>query len=373
MNLGYFETQDGTRLAYVLWLPSDHGVFPAVLTYSAYSNGGFRREDAQRFLDAGYAFVAANVRGTGASEGAFSYYQPAEGLDGAELVEWIARQTWCDGRVGMVGASYGGHTQVKVAAQRPPHLRAIVPMATEGSEYRDEGVTGGVFNAGLLGVWTFEIQPQLARNGVEARRAMGDEECTAIVEAQPPNRSYQEVLEHPLYDAWWDERSLDTMAAHVEVPTLLVHGWQDEWIRPNGAARLFDLLGSAHKRIVFENGAHGLGALTVNQEEELRWLDRWVKEEANGVEDEAPVHVLWEVQASDGDRTTGRPAWRTSYASWPPSQLEQVTLHLTADSRLAAEPGACGVRTYLAPLATELVGSAEQSFQHSGIRSLEFT
>src|SRR5262249_51847460 len=160
---------------------------------------------------------------------------------------WVAAQPWCNGRVGMIGGSYGGHTQIKVAAQRPQHLRAIVPMATEGSEYRDEGMTGGLFNAALLGYWTFEIQPRLARGGGDARAPAGDTECGAIRRRQRANRAYHEVLEHPLYDDWWAARSLDTMAAQIEVPTMLVHGWQDEWIRANGAVRLFNLIGSEHR------------------------------------------------------------------------------------------------------------------------------
>jgi putative CocE/NonD family hydrolase len=361
---GYVAMVDGTRLAYVLWRPAADGRYPTILSYSAYYDGGASFEHARRFVTAGYAFLSANVRGTGSSEGAYSYYQPIEGPDGAELVEWAARQPWSTGNVGMVGASYGGHTQIKVAAERPPHLRAIVPVATEGSEFHDEGRTGGLFNAGLLGHWTFTIQPDLARAGAESRVAGGDVESTAIRERQPANRAYYEALEHPLYDDWWRARTLDFMAERVEVPTLIMHSWQDEWIRPSGATRMFGLFASEHKRMVLQNGAHGTGAYAPIQAQQMRWLDRWVKGEPNGAEEDPAVTVMWEVQVPEGDRGRAVPGWTTTYPTWPVPELTWSALHLTEAGGLSPEPtgesDGDGARRYLSPLGTELVGSVAQ-------------
>jgi len=120
--------RDGTRIAYVLWRPKEVRRYPTLLNYSAYWESGSPREFVARFLDAGYAYVGANVRGTGASEGIFSYFQPIEAVDGAEIIGWIAAQAWSNGHLGMIGASYGAHTQIAVAALNPRHLRAIVPL-----------------------------------------------------------------------------------------------------------------------------------------------------------------------------------------------------------------------------------------------------
>jgi putative CocE/NonD family hydrolase len=365
---GYLPMLDGTRLAYVVWRPRKRGRYPTVLHYSAYAESGVQFEAVKRFLEAGYAYVGVNVRGTGSSEGVYSYYQPIEGPDGAEVVEWAAAQPWSTGNVGMIGSSYGGHTQIKVAALQPPHLKAIVPIATEGSEYRDEGMAGGLFNAGLLGHWTFRVQPDMARTGAEDRmKNGGDKEGPSIRENQPENAAFYEVLQHPLYDEWWHARSLDTMAGQVNVPTLIMHAWQDEWIRPNGAARLFKLLGSEHKRLVFQNGPHGLGVYPLIQREQIRWLDRWVKGESNGVEAEAPVTVFWEVQAPDGDRTRAVPSWTTTYSTWPAPNLKWSLLYLTASGELSGENPdtntAHGILKYLYPMGTELVGNNEQFAQ----------
>lgn len=359
----YVRMADGTRLAYTLWRPKDIRRYPTLLNYSSYAESGTTFDQARRFLDAGYAYIGVNVRGTGASEGAYSYYQPAEAEDGAAVIEWAAAQRWSTGNIGMVGPSYGAHTQIAVAALRPLHLKAIVPISVEGNEYRDEAMTGGLFNAAMMAEWVFKTQPDLARRSVDARIAAGDAECGAIHARQPANPSYEEVLEHPLFDEWWRARSLDAVIGQVTVPTLIIHAWQDEWIRPNGAIRLFKLLNHVRKRLVLQNGQHVLSGYLINQREQMRWLDRWVKGESNGVELEPPVTVHWEVTEQE-ESASASPGWTTTYAEWPPSNLEWLSFYLTAAGELGPEAvRACadhGARRYVYPLGTELMGSAEQ-------------
>lgn len=362
-EFGYFATRDGTRIAYVVWRLRAAGKYPTILNYSAYNESALPFEQVRRFLEAGYAYVGANVRGTGASEGVFSNYQPIEAADGAELVEWAAAQSWSTGSIGMVGASYGGHTQIKVAALQPPHLKAIVPISIEGNEYREEGMTGGLFNIGLMAQWDFVIQPELARAGVEARLRGEDHECETIGARQRFVPSCQEALSHPLYDDWWHERALDTMAGHVTVPALLIQAWQDEWMRPNGALRVFNSIRSRHKRIILQNGAHALARYRINQQEQMQWLDRWVKGESNKADKEAPVTVYWEV-TEQGGAERAAPSWVTTYSGWPPPNVKWQTLYLTQSGRLSLEPQDVredhGERSYVYPLGTELIGSNEQ-------------
>lgn len=360
-EVGYVRMRDGTRLAYIVWRPQKRGRYPTILAYGPYHQAGSASAAIQYFLESGYAYIGVNVRGTGASEGLYSYYQPIEAADGVEVIEWAAAQSWSTGDIAMVGGSYLGHTQIKVAALRPPHLRAIVPVSTEGSEYRDEGRTGGLFNAGLMATWTFDIQPALARTGNEARMRLGDTECASIAARQSPNPSYDEVLQHPTYDDWWRVRALDTMVEQITVPTLLIHAWQDEWIRANGALRLFKLLKCPHKRLILQNGPHRLGAYQITKDEELKWLDRWVKGERNGAESAPAVAVYWEVTESREDSTVATPNWITTYPSWPAPGLEWIPFFLSAAGELQLErPVDEGARSYRYPLGTELVGSDEQ-------------
>lgn len=360
---GYLPMRDGVRLAYVLYRRGGPVAYPAIVCYSIYAQSAAAYEEAQGFLDAGYAYLGVNVRGSGASGGEYSYYQPIEADDGFEVVEWVAAQPWCDGNVGMVGASYGGHTQIKVAALRPPHLRAIVPIAVEGSEYRDEAMAGGLFNAGLMAEWTFRTQPETACAGVLARVAAGDPFCAGSAVAGPRNRAYAEVLEHPLIDDWWRARSLDEVVAQVTVPVLLIHAWQDEWIRPNGAIRLFNALKTADRRLILQNGPHRIGRREVNVDEQMRWLERWVKGRENGVESGPKVTVLWEMSKS-AENAPEKPGWVTRYDCWPPPASQWQTFYLTKQGEMTqtvpAHAHDGGQRCYCYPLGTEMCGSQRQ-------------
>lgn len=368
---GYVPMSDGTRLAVVVWRPAGDGKHPTILYYTPYAaaaapGGGSWLEDVRSFLDAGYSYVGANVRGSGSSEGTFSYYAPQEGPDGAELVEWAATQPWSTGDVGMVGGSYGGHTQIKVAAQQPKHLKAIVPVAFEGNEYRDEVVPGGMMNVGLIGIWSYDIQPTMAAAGVDARRQFGDEDSAGARPEEAGDISFREVDAHRVHDDWWNERAIDRLAARVKVPTLAIHGWQDEWMRANGSLRIFKGLGAEHKRLLVQNGPHVIEQYEFNHREMMRWLDRWLKGEENGVETEPPVKVFWEVNSADGDADQPAPRWSTTHASWPPPDQTWQRLWLGGDGSLlpddpAAEPEIDeSDRRYLYPLATEMIGSNEQ-------------
>ena len=117
--------------------------FPAILEMIPYRKDDWRAngdEARGRYLAArGYALCRLDVRGTGSSPGiALDEYTARETQDGYDAVEWLAAQPWCNGNVGMWGISYGGFTSIQVAALRPPHLKAIVPMYATDDRYTDD-------------------------------------------------------------------------------------------------------------------------------------------------------------------------------------------------------------------------------------------
>lgn len=357
---GYTSLKDGIRLAYVIWRPRKEGRYPILFIYNEYYANGLSFVKAKEFLEAGYAVLGVNARGTGCSEGAgYSFLDPQEALDGAEVVEWAAAQPWSDGNIGMFGGSNGGMSQIAVAAQRPPHLKAIAPTAIAASLYREEGATtGGMIHLGHVASWTFDLQPEVARLGADARIQGGDTECASIRARRPEETSfYKDVLAHPLQDQWWESRALENIVDRVQVPTLIQQTWQDPWDMPDGALRLFELLrtDSKSKRLVVQNGDHGGAWSTPRQ---IRWFDRWVKGTRNGVEDEPPVLIKWEQGG------VGSSGWTTSYSSWPVPGLRRQTFYLTAAGELTREASRLGekegVRSYVYPMGTELVGSNEQ-------------
>ena len=164
----YVPVRDGTKLAVDVFRPAVDGVavaepLPVLFTYSRYwratehpdgsiatnlgvlepgqtmgsLEGPFDRPSVPHLVSRGYVYAQADGRGTGASYGYFyGEMSGVEARDGHDIVEWLGVQPWSDGKVGMIGASYPGMTQFLVAAEAPPHLKAIFPSVVIFDEYR---------------------------------------------------------------------------------------------------------------------------------------------------------------------------------------------------------------------------------------------
>lgn len=130
--------RDGVELMADVHRPDAEGRYPALIAASPYPRqiqdlgapAGFIEAGATDFwVPRGYVHVIANLRGTGGSGGRFGFMDTQERQDLYDLVEWAAAQPWCDGNVGMIGISYFAMAQLEAAVERPPHLRAIFPLA----------------------------------------------------------------------------------------------------------------------------------------------------------------------------------------------------------------------------------------------------
>jgi hypothetical protein len=355
-EIGYAPMGDGVKLAYVVYRPAREGRFPVVLRYDAYDTGGMAVSSwVSDFVSHGYAVVGANVRGSGCSAGStFSVLQPQEAPDGAGLIEWIGVQPWSNGRVGMFGNSYPGHTQIVVGAERPRFLKALAAGGLTADLYTDAFRPGGIFNVSFAAFWGLKAQPWAARNGAEARIKWGDSECREIRARQPANRVFYEVRDHPLRDEYWKARATESRAHLVQTPTLIIQGWQDQQTAMGGP-RLFQRLGGP-KKMILTNGGHGAYNMAISRAQILRWMDRWLKDEPNGVDREPPVTVWFETRVVDDQP---KPGWVAGFSDWPVPEVQWSELYLTADGRLHRErptKEGSGNRSYIFPVGTELVG-----------------
>ncbi len=194
---GYMKTRDGTKLAVNVLMPGpvEDGPYPTVVEYSGY--GYANPEGGQSSLQViynllGYAVVDVNMRGTGCSAGAFDFFEPAQSLDGYDVIETVARQPWVlNGKPGMAGISYGGISQLFVAATRPPHLAAITPLSlidnTQTTLY-----PGGILNTGFALNWAKErvhdsraAGPDQGQSWAYERIQAGDSICSKNQELHP--------------------------------------------------------------------------------------------------------------------------------------------------------------------------------------------
>ena len=187
---GYLTTRDGTKLAIDVRLPAGPGPYPTLIEYSGYGYADPAGPDSGIAPIAtllGFAVVDVNMRGTGCSGGAFNYFEPLQGLDGYDVIETVARQPWVlHHKVGMMGISYGGISQLFVAATDPPDLAAITPLSVI-----DNTATtlypGGLLNTGLRAVVGARIASRTpcrrrrppASPGPTSGSRTGDETCKA--------------------------------------------------------------------------------------------------------------------------------------------------------------------------------------------------
>ena len=148
--------RDGVRLFANVYLPNETSRLPAILVRTPYGKGADINANYQAFVEHGYAIVVQDVRGRYESEGAFEPLTQ-EINDGDDTLNWVARQPWCNGKIGMMGGSYVGIVQWKAALANNPHLKAIFPVVSGYDDYRDRYYsTGGALKLGNRLEWMAE-------------------------------------------------------------------------------------------------------------------------------------------------------------------------------------------------------------------------
>ena len=281
---GYLTTRDGTKLAVNTYLPGpvEAGPYPTLIEYSGYGyanpNGG---ESSIQPIAAllGYAVVDVNMRGTGCSGGAFDFFETLQGLDGYDVIETVARQPWVlNNKVGMLGVSYGGISQLFVAKTRPPSLSAITPLsvidATQTTLY-----PGGVLNTGFALEWAMDrvddsqpASPTTGQSWAWERIENGDEICKENQQLHPEavnllgkierNQYYKPKVADPLAPV--------TFVKKIDVPVFMACQWTDEQTGGHCPTLAAQFTGTDRKWFTFTNGVHtdSLDPATFN-----RWYD----------------------------------------------------------------------------------------------------
>lgn len=281
-GFNYLTMRDGTTLSAWVTLPRGRGPFPTVVNYSGYDASRPQEPIAElAFLcddfpvlctpptdglanTAGmlnYATVSVNMRGTGCSGGAYDYFETMQLLDGYDVIETVAAQSWVlHHQVGMVGLSYPGITQLFVAAQRPPGLAAIAPMSVIGSTDTTL-LPGGILNDGFALSWVKNVLSKAVPYGQgweQQRVDEGDLLCQEnqllhgqLIDnvAQAKQITFYEPEEHDRYNP-------TTFAERIEVPVLLTGQWQDEQTGPYFFLLFDRFTGSPAVRFMVSNGVH---------------------------------------------------------------------------------------------------------------------
>ena len=265
---GYLTTRDGTKLAINVHLPSGPGPYPTLIEYAGY---GYANPDgAQSGISPianllGYAVVDVNMRGTGCSGGAFDYFERLQSLDGYDIIETVARQSWvARHKVGMMGVSYGGISQLFVAQTRPPSLAAITPLSvvdnTQTTLY-----PGGILNTGFTLAWAkdraYDARPA-SKTGGQAwalkRIQGGDKTCKAnqALHAEAPDLIAKVRANDHYVPKVADPLAPDKFVKKINVPTFLACQWTDEQTGGHCASLPKHFTGTKRKWFTFTNGNH---------------------------------------------------------------------------------------------------------------------
>lgn len=220
--------RDGVRLATTIFLPPEEGKYPVVLVRTAYN----RQIGDLGFAKTGIAVVVQDCRGRYSSEGKF-YPFINEPNDGQDTINWIARQPWSNGRVGMLGASYLAAVQFAVAPLRNKYLVALNPQFMAGDLWRQAYYSNGAISLALSFSWlTLEVG---ARTSDAAVTPVYDQ--SALLRELPlltldekygvQSRAYRDALSHSCDDAFWARVNYRRRLHRARIPMLFTSGWYD--------------------------------------------------------------------------------------------------------------------------------------------------
>ena len=298
---GYLTTRDGTKLAINVHPPTspagEPGLppgtslpngpdylppYPTLIEYSGYGYANPAGPDNGIAVLAnlmGFAVVDVNMRGTGCSGGAFDFFEPLQSLDGYDVIETIARQPWVrDHKVGMMGISYGGISQLFTAQLQPPSLEAISPIsvldATATTLY-----PGGILNTGFAVAWAQQRQHEALPAGPNSGQPWaykqiqsGDTTCAAnqVLHGEAADLNAK-ITSNSHYDAAVaDPLDPVTFVHKINVPVFMACQLEDEQTGGHCPELVRHFTGTSRKWFTFTNGAHidSLDPETYN-----RWYD----------------------------------------------------------------------------------------------------
>lgn len=319
-NLGVaVPMRDGIRLSANLFRPEGPGRYPTILVRTPYGKGNAISPSYAPFVEHGYAVVVEDVRGRNRSEGVFRPLEQ-EPADGDDTLNWIARQPWSDGKIGMLGGSYLGIVQWKVAALNNPHLKAMFPSVSGCDDYRDRFYSpGGAMKLGQRLLWMSEnlraprFHPDFSKFVLHLPLRTSDVAATGQTSSM-----FQEAVAHPSYDSFWKAISVRDQLDKIRVPVYSVGGWFDNFVESDLEAfeRLRKNSGVDHimigpwphnKGVKFEGVDFGPDADVQLREIQLEWFDQFLKGKDTPLLSQAPVKVF----------VMGANRWRDE-REWPP-------------------------------------------------------
>ena len=296
--------RDGVKLSTIIYLPEGSGPWPVVLIRTPYGKQSQTRSNSD-WTKNGFAFVVQDVRGTFKSEGKYRPFVDDQG-DGYDTIEWLAKQSWSNSKVGMYGASAMGIAANEAAMANPPHLVAAFVMVARSSVYDQSSFIGGVFRKELNEDW-------LRRQKAES--------------------VLQDIFRHGVRSEFYDRADMSKHWQQVHIPIYNYGGWYDIFSQGNidnfvGLQAKAGAPGNGNQKLIMGPWGHGqleevkypensgVGAFGGSMSLDLakRWFEYWLKGINNGIMNEPAVRYY--VMGDVIDPQAPGNEWRTS-PTWP--------------------------------------------------------
>ena len=351
--------RDGIHLGATMFRPAPNSKYPALIFRTPYNKGTTSKELALKAAKSGYAVFMVDVRGRYTSEGAFEAYRN-EKQDGYDVIEWIAKSEYCNGKVGSWGRSYPGYVQWLALSQGPPSLKAAVPEMTPIHSHQFFYV-GGAFSYSWMDWFVPLILPD------QRRRANDQSETWEVDKAYEEWQKvkmdfyryrpllenplmkkyapyYYEWMTHPEKSDWWKFADVTQDFSKMKTPVLLISGWYDNVYGTLGATDGFNKMraegGSPEAREKtrlilgpFQHGAiqaskNKLGAMDFSASGGmdydsvlLRWFDQHLKDKEMPKQPPVSIFVM------------GANRWRYEQ-EWPLARQKETSYYLRGSSGL---------------------------------------
>lgn len=341
--------RDGVKLSTDVFLPTTGGPFPVIFLRTPYDSLRDAHIDwAVWWAKRGYAVAIQENRGRFKSEGTFYSYHD-DGRDGHDGLEWIGRQSWCNGKIGMSGRSYGGIVQWQAAPYRSPYLTAIAPQVIMSDYFADYHRIGGAVQWALtlMAAVTFTTTVHLTQHGCThflgnneflSRLPLIEADVAAIGRQIP---FFRDWFKHALYDDYWRAVNTEEVLHQIDVPVCQQAAWYDPYV--DSMFRMFNGMrergysekARKNQKIYVVPWTHhipegsklgdldfGSQAYVDLNQEDLRWFDYWLKGIDTGIMDEPPIKLF----------VMGRNEWRFEY-EWPLARTVFTPYYLHSQGR----------------------------------------
>jgi len=316
--------RDGVKLSTVIFLPDGPGPWPVVLIRTPYGKNSQTRANAE-WTRRGFALVVQDCRGTFQSEGKYRPFVD-DGVDGYDTIEWISKQPWANGKVGMYGASAMGIAANEAAMTNPPHLTAAFVMVARSSTYEQSSFIGGVFRKEMNEDW---------------------------LKRQKAESVLQEIFKHEIHDEFYYRSDMARHWNQIHIPIYNYGGWYDIFNQGNidnfvGLQKNAATPGAGKQKLIMGPWGHGqleevkypansgVGAFGGSLPLELatRWFEYWLRGVDNGIMKEPPVRYY--VMGDVNDPKAPGNDWQTAPV-WPVPSVS-TSYYLGANGTLSEKP-----------------------------------